>query len=71
MRLWAYLATQRVERVFMPFVALQQLAEAAAVADGPAPPLTANVHQGYDLRSRFDDGRVPSEGMPSAPRIPQ
>jgi non-ribosomal peptide synthetase component F len=37
--LWHLLVDARVERIYLPFVALQQLAEAARRWDGPLPPL--------------------------------
>jgi amino acid adenylation domain-containing protein len=48
--LWAYLAERSVERLFLPFVALQQLAEAARARPGVHPPLREVVTAGEALQ---------------------
>jgi amino acid adenylation domain-containing protein len=49
-RLWAHLRIHRVNRLFLPFVALNQLAEAAAGLQGDVPPLKDVITAGEQLR---------------------
>jgi len=48
--LWCALCERRVERLFMPYVALQQLAEAARASTDATPPLREVLTSGEQLR---------------------
>lgn len=48
--LWEYLCAQRIARIFLPFVALQQLAEAASLSDNLPEFLAEVITAGEQLR---------------------